>query len=214
MSKRIMADPLPTHCPQHNIEYISVPNPVGRGMLLMCPDTRCTLPAHPVPKARAPQLKMAFSNHEAEQIVLVEREAPIQQRTIQMFELRGYKVLETSEHRRKIQCMQRDKQGNQTGGCGRWFTPPGGRGVDCGIPDLLIHKLHRWPAFIWAGIEMKGTDTPITTEQQILAAHQAIAICHSHEDAWDAVQFVERILSPVLTYFEQHGVWLPAPNTS
>ncbi len=196
-------------CPHHGKELVTVPNPVGRGFLLVCPDSRCTEPAQIVRRARQPQLKMQFSNREAAQIVGVEREKPIQNRTIRRFEAHGYIVLETSEHRRKIQCMQRDREGKQVAGCGRWFTPPGGRGTDKAIPDLFVHHPSKYPPYLWIGIEMKGTDTILSPEQALLAAQNAIAVCRSDDEAWKAVQFVERILDPVLRAYQVSGSWLP-----
>lgn len=182
-------------CATHDVPLVRRPNPVGRGTLLYCPTDGCNEQARIETKRKVgAQIKMQFGSGERAQVVDHEKEASVQRRIIDLFRAHGFTVLETSEHRRKIVCEQKDSEGNVVGGCGRAFFPPGGRGTSKGIPDLLISH-SRWKLPVWIGVEVKGSHTRFSCpEQAELAALGMTIIARSHESAWDEVQDVLKTL--------------------
>lgn len=95
-------------------------------------------------------------------------EDDVQQEIMVALRVRGYIVLQTSEHRRRVQCPH----------CDGWFTPKTGRGCDKGVPDLLIAR-DDWLAGVWLGLEVKGGNTKVSDEQKDLAARGRIFIVKS-----------------------------------
>lgn len=111
-------------------------------------------------------------------------EKHIQESIVKYLRYSGYLVLETSERRKRILCLN----------CKEWFMPHSGRaGVDKGLPDLYARS-PKWPANLWAGIEVKGRTTEISPEQQNLASQNAITIVRSPEEALHVVKLLDREL--------------------
>ena len=65
-----------------------------------------------------------------------------------------------------------------------------GSGCTPGVPDLLVTH-SRWPPGVWLGIEVKGTRTRLSPEQQVLSSLARIKVCRSWEEALEAVHKVE-----------------------
>ena len=84
----------------------------------------------------------------------------------------GYTVLHTQHIYRKQTCP----------GCGKHFRPTGGYGADKAVPDLLVRH-PSWPVGVWRGIEVKGTKTALSPEQELLHAQGGIIVCRSWEEA-------------------------------
>jgi hypothetical protein len=139
-----------------------------------------------------------------------EREKGIQAAIVQMLTLRGYEVLETSEHRRRILCGRFDERGMvmEGSGCGRWLMPTGGRGVDYGIPDMFIRHYGRYPPFVQIGCEVKAVDTPYQPEQAYLIARLGYFAAYSPEECWERLMLAERYLlaDPALWHEDQLGI--------
>ena len=80
--------------------------------------------------------------------------------------------------------------------CGAQFRATGGYGADKAIPDLLVRG-KSWPVGCLLGIEVKGTRTPLSEEQKLLAADGGLVVCRSWEDAEAAIRaFEEAIRRP------------------
>lgn len=104
-------------------------------------------------------------------------EDEIQRAIIVDLRLRGYEVLETSEHRRAEPCPH----------CKKFHTSTQGRGCLPGVPDLLVTH-EDFPELCFLGLEVKGPKTPITPKQQQLADAGRTVIVYSVKEALDAVQ--------------------------
>lgn len=110
-------------------------------------------------------------------------EDDVQQSIITLLRLKGYEVLQTSEHRRRVQCPH----------CTQWSTPYGGSGCDKGVPDLIVSR-DSWPAGTWLGIEVKGPKTKVSAAQKTLAELNRIFIVRSATAALEVVIEFERSL--------------------
>lgn len=72
--------------------------------------------------------------------------------------------------------------------CGKPLTS--GYGASKGVPDLIVTH-ETYPRFVFVGLELKGTNTKISDEQQVLATCGRIAIVRSFEEAMRAVALAE-----------------------
>lgn len=104
------------------------------------------------------------------------REEDIQAAIMDALRRRGYTVKQTSEHRRRIQCLE----------CGKWFTPDNGRGCDAGVPDLLVSHVS-WPPYLWLGMEVKTESGRLSPAQQELEREHRIVVVRGVEDALGAL---------------------------
>ncbi len=175
-------------CPQHKLGLVALPRaPIAR--LRVCPFPGCTYVTLAAADNRTGRLFRGRNGP-------IEREKSVSAAIVQMLTLRGYEVLETAEHRRRILCGRPDKQGRLIDGtgCGRWIMPTGGRGVDYGIPDLFIRHYSRYPPFAQIGCEVKADDTPFQPEQTFLIARLGYFVAYSPEECWARLQLAEAYL--------------------
>lgn len=84
---------------------------------------------------------------------------------------RGWDVLSTSRRRKGVVCER----------CGAFAWPKGGDGVSKGVPDRLLRR-DDMPPFLWYGVELKGSHTPLSAEQRDLAAKDGIIIARCYAD--------------------------------
>jgi hypothetical protein len=92
-------------------------------------------------------------------------------------------VLSTVRRRKRIGCPH----------CGGWFMPGGGDGCTPGVPDRLIQPRELLAAVgpVWIGVELKGSDTPLSDAQRELEGQGRIAIARDWDD-------VDRVVREVL----------------
>jgi hypothetical protein len=190
-----------SHCPQHHklrlVEF-SIRHGKETRQAWACPVPACSF-VTVVPPVRAlnPQRRLGVIARERVQIVLKENEAGVSRRIEDRFAVRGYEVMVTSEQRKKVECALY-KGGQRTGGCGLWFFPHDGSGVDKGIPDIFVRDPRRYPPYVWIGIEVKGPTTPISDEQRAYGARLGYVIARGDEEAWNAVMWAESILETAI----------------
>jgi len=103
-------------------------------------------------------------------------EESIQASIIEYLNLFKFEIQQTS--RRGIRCKK----------CGSKAF--GADGVTEGLADLVVRAKH-WPAPIWMQIEVKGSDTKISPEQQRLAEAGNTYICYSIDDVIAAIEAFE-----------------------
>jgi hypothetical protein len=82
------------------------------------------------------------------------REEDNQRDTMAGFCRMGWLVLQTTVRYKMQKCPE----------CHTWHRPEGGYGSTPGVPDLLVRNPAWWPA-LWFGLEIKGTDTPLSPAQ-------------------------------------------------
>ena len=182
-----------THCPSHALPLVKLPK--SKVAVSACPAPGCSYVA--LCSEKVVQGVLGYRSQGKTENAQKETEAGRQERAIHLLQIMGYEVLETSEHRKKIMCGRTDSRGLlvPNSGCGKWFMPTGGRGVDYGIPDLLVRHLSRYPPYIWIGIEMKGDATPITPQQAYYIARMAYGVAYSAEEALAKVLYAEAFLT-------------------
>lgn len=103
-------------------------------------------------------------------------EKDLQAEVIQRLGFAGYEVMETGKPHGGQKC---DK-------CGNVLRHPGWQGNTPGIPDLFIRG-KQWPVGVWLGVELKGSTTPISDDQQALCDRGGSYICWTWEEVWTAV---------------------------
>jgi hypothetical protein len=95
----------------------------------------------------------------------------------------GYMHLRTSRVRRPCsECGKVDHRGD---------------GCSLGLPDEFLRRPW-WPSLLWAGVEIKGPTTPISTEQQALADEGAIIIAHGWDDVEPSLRWLDELLAGVM----------------
>jgi hypothetical protein len=107
------------------------------------------------------------------------KEEDIQRAIIQLLELHGFTVHQTSRRGVKGRCPR----------CHQLVKVFGGDGASKGLPDLMVRKAS-WPPIVWAGLEVKGPKTRISPEQKALAETHQIAIVRSADEA---LRFAEAV---------------------
>ena len=105
------------------------------------------------------------------------KEEEVQASIIDGLTLMRFTVLQASRRRFLIECPR----------CGHRFRPKGGDGADKGVPDLIITS-EAWPQLVWLGLEVKGTETKVSPEQQSLAERGHIAVVRSWDEAVEIVR--------------------------
>ena len=98
-------------------------------------------------------------------------EASVQSAIVARLSWAGYLVMSTSRVRKGVKCT-----------CGRFFFPTGSDGVTKGCPDLFISHL-RWPPGLWIGIEVKGSQTPLSPEQKQLVEAGRYCVARDQDEA-------------------------------
>lgn len=132
------------------------------------------------------------------------RECDVQAEILTRLRLRKRRVLVTSRQRRKCRFVCEDREcrkqhpATQTVTakcryCGRVQTPwqADGDGCSKGIPDLFVSQGEG--SILWAGIEVKGSDTAKSTEQAELEAEGRIVIVRSADEAEAALGMVAEV---------------------
>lgn len=124
---------------------------------------------HSTAKARA-MLAAAVSEEERQAAIMA------------ALRLKGYIVLQTSEHRARVQCPK----------CDKWFVPRNGRGCSPGVPDLLVSR-ETWPEGLWMGMEVKGEEGKPTKAQASLMELGRYGIVRTVDEALAAVLKFEQV---------------------
>jgi len=99
------------------------------------------------------------------------------------------RVLSTSQHPRKTTCHK----------CGAQFHPSESLTTSPGLPDLLV-RMNHWPAILGfpVGIEVKrDAKSPVRPMQREFAELGFATICWTPEQAWEAVQRVDRLIQGI-----------------
>ena len=118
------------------------------------------------------------------QVVTVKvAEKDLQAQVVAALQARGYEVLEVGKSRQGVRCSQ----------CGTFTVATGWQGNTPGTPDLQIRGA-AWPVGVWLDVELKGSGTPISADQQALCDRGGSYICRSWEEVWAAVQSTDEIL--------------------
>lgn len=115
-------------------------------------------------------------------------EEVIQQHIMGALRSLGFFTLSTVHRVKLVRCPH----------CAQQFRPGGGYGATPGVPDVLVrpgpHAKALWPAYLLAGLEVKGAKTPLSPEQKLLQAHRAIIVVRSVDDAMDAIEDINEAL--------------------
>jgi hypothetical protein len=176
---------MPT-CPRHKMELEAN---LFLANILQCPESTCDygttkaaaftdpLPA-PVRQAKLPGLDRG---KQSRKVKVVEKD--LQAQVVGGLRRHGYTVLEIGKSRKGVACRQ----------CGTFTVASGWQGNTPATPDLQIRS-NAWPRGVWLDIELKGSETEISDEQQRLCDDGGSYICWSWEEVWAIVQATDKIL--------------------
>lgn len=95
-----------------------------------------------------------------------------QSQSMAAFCLLGWIVLQTTVRYKMQMCPA----------CLKWHRPEGGYGATPGVPDLLVRNPTWWNA-LWFGLEIKGSETPLSDVQKDLRRDGHIRVSRSPEQS-------------------------------
>lgn len=169
---------MPTHCPNCAIPLL----PPGEVQSHSGLRRACAKCAWVEPDAPKPPTERKLEHlHPGIQDVKEKRlEAAVQAEIVRSFRAMNWLVMETSERRVPVACPR----------CSHQFTPSIGRpGVTIGLPDLFVRNPRHDGRFslLWFGLEVKGSETAVSPQQQALAEGGHIEIVKTWAEALRAV---------------------------
>ena len=184
------------NCPLHNCKLLPVPSPSGRGHELRCPVIGCEERSDNYLTPSAASAKLPGLDGGKQSRALRWSEADTERTLNEGLALKQAVNLSTVV-----------RYAYQTVTCPAckhtWQRrPTGGTGASLGVPDRLV--AFSWmPAFLFVGVEDKGSHTPFTNSandeaQKRLAASRRIVVCREWDDMAMVEAFVKAMLAPAL----------------
>lgn len=170
-------------CPLHPDAEL-VPAQAMRGLVKLLVCTRCDhceVDDNPARHGIQPKLPHLDRGRQTRRTHIAEDVA--QDAVVTTLRADGYTVLVTSRRRKRVRCNR----------CNQWQWPEGGDGVTPGLPDLLVSR-DTWPSACWLGLEMKGTDTPLSAEQADLEAEGRVIVLRAAESLDATVREARRMV--------------------
>lgn len=153
--------------------------------VLYCPAEGCSYgTVRAVAKYRVVQPKLPGLDPGRQVVTVKVAEKDLQAQVVAALQGRGYEVLEVGKSRAGVKCSQ----------CGTFTVATGWQGNTPGTPDLQIRGA-AWPVGVWLDVEMKGSGTPISDDQQRLCDRGGSYICWTWEEVWAAVVETDKRLN-------------------